>query len=385
MRFSTLIVSLSLLTTSAAIGAVDHAFLQTPPPARPQAPRPPQGQQPPAQAPAVLRVEPPVIDLGRVPPSTHHPVSFVVRNVSPQPVKILEAKPSCKCTTFASIAGRVLAPGAMVKIDATMDAPSMPGPKDAQIFIVVEGVERPVIAMIKSVVVMPIEADPPFVDIRENKLRAIAKIAAADGKPFRVLSAGGKAPVFADASGQPISAPTEPQSSYVLVSDFTGVPAKELMQYWVVETDRADCPIVPVQVRHELTGIRFDPTAAERRWLWSEALVNAGRINAGEPFLGTVEIAKYDPPKVTTPMPSGWSTVQSVRSLSPLATVELDKAEPRGDKVSVHFRLTPKPEASGKCIYIPIEVKTASGSGRFFVTASVSSAAPAAPPAGGTR
>jgi|GEM_PF-668400 len=363
MLLNALIVSMSFMNGAA----------QAAPPARPQAPSAPQAPRAPQapQAAAVLRVEPPVIELGRVPPSTHHPVSFTVRNISSSPQRIIEAKPSCKCTTFESVAGRVLQPGETLKIEATMDAPGVPGPKDAHIYIVVEGIERPVIAGIKSVVVMPIEADPPYVDIRGGKLRATAKIASLDGKPFRVLTAGGAAPVFADASGKVIGAPSEPQSQYVLVADFNGVATNDIMQYWVVESDRDDCPLVPVQVRHEATGVRFDAGAVRRRWLWSESLVNAGRINAGEPVVVTVEFSRYDLPGPTADLPPGWGRVEQVVSQSELASVELDGVDARGDKTAISVRFTPQANAAGKCIYVPVEVRTPTGPGRFFVVASV--------------
>lgn len=359
------------------------------PPSRPQPPRP--GGQPAQrgqpQQPAPIVVDPPLVQLGRVTPSSKHPVRFTIRNITSAPVKILDARPSCKCTTLESLAGRVLQPAEAITLDTTMDAPTVPGEKDAHIFITVEGFDRTIQASIKAMIVMPIEADPPFVDIRGGKLRAVTKIVAADGKPFRVLSAGGKAPVFAGADGKPVAAPTAPQASVSLVADFAGVPNDQLMQYWVVETDRDDCPIVPVQVRHEVTGVKFDATSAQRRWMWGESLLNAGRVAPGAKFPAVFEFSKYDPPGTKSPPPANWGKVLLVKSLSPLLTAELVSTDTRGDKVVVNLQLTASPDASGKCIYAPIEVTTASGKGRCFVTASVrpaaaATAASAAPGAG---
>jgi len=338
-------------------------------PTRPQVPD--RGAAPSAAAPSPIRVEPRTVSIGRVAPSTHHPVSFTIRNVSSEIVTIVEAKPSCKCTAMQSIAGRAIPPGGTLKLDATFDAPSVPGEKDAHIFILTQGAERPVTAEIKAMIVMPIEADPPFVDIRNGKLRALVKVAAVDGKPFRILSAGGTLPVYADATGNEIASPNQPQAQFVLVADFTKTAPNDLMQYWVVETDRDDCPIVPVQVRHELTGVKFDPTSADRRWLFGESLINAGRLNVAQPFSGVVEFTSFAPRGVTGAPPAGWDKVQSVRSLSPDATVEMDGVDARGDKVSVRFRLTPTAAAAGRCIYVPVELTTGTGTGRFFVTASV--------------
>lgn len=339
---------------------------------RPPAPRPNQPAAAPQQQPAPLRVEPAVIDLGRIDASSKHPVQFTLRNITNAPQTILDARPSCKCTALNALAGRTLQPGEAIALDATMDAPSMPGDKDAQIFILVEGFDRRIVATIKSVVVMPIESDPPFVDIREGRLRATTRVVARDGKPFRILSAGGNAPVFADAQGRATTPPSSPQAEYQLVADFTSVPTDQLMQYWVIETDRADCAIVPVQVRHEATGLQFDPTAPRRRWLWSESLFNAGLVAAGTTMPAVFEISRYDPPRGQSgPAPMNWGEVIRVASRSPLLTAELLNTDTRGDKVVITMNITFAPEADGRSIYVPIEVTTPTGTGRCFVTASV--------------
>lgn len=364
----------------------------TPPAGAPGAPGRPQVTPPvaaptrPAAPPIVI--EPSQTNLGRVGPGTHHPVVLTIRNVSASPVKILDARPSCKCTTLSSVAGTVIPPGGQVKLEATMDAPNVPGEKDAHVFVTYEGANRPAGATITAMVTMQIEADPPFVDIRNQKLRALTKISALDNTPFNVISAGGKPPVFADQNGKVVPPPSAPESRYWLLADFTNVPPHELMQYWIVETDRPDCPIVPVQVRHEVTGIKFDPTATQRGWLWSESLVNAGRIEAGKTYSYVVEIARYETPGAPSAAREGWGAVKGVQSLSTLASAALESVDTRGDKVSVKFSFTPNASTAGKCIYVPVEVTTATGAGRCFVTASVVPAKPAAPqaaPGGGAK
>lgn len=341
-------------------------------PALPSRSAPQQPPHGPPGSPTNLQLDPPAIDLGRVAPASRHPVSFTLRNVSAQPLRILEAKPSCKCTTFDSLAGRVLAAGASLRLDATFDAPTVPGEKDAHIFIAVEGFQRPAIAIIRAKIVMPIESEPPYVDIRGGNLRSSVRVTAIDGKPFRIRSAGGAPPRLLDEKGAAVEPGMEPQQRFVVLADFSKVPPDKLMQYWLIETDRDDCPIVPVQVRHEATGLKFDPTSAQRRWLFGESLVNAGRLDVGETYEGVVEITDYKPRGVETPPPPEWSDVRDVRSASPLATVELKGKESRGGKVSLPFRFTPTVEAAGQCIYVPVVVTTATGEGRFYVAASVS-------------
>jgi len=368
----------------------------TPPPTRPPTTRPstsppaqPAGRpgaaapapQAPSQAQAgLLSVEPPDIHLGRVAPGSRHPVSFTLRNISNGPVTITETKSSCKCTAITSLANTVLAPNETATIQATFDAPSLPGEKDAHIFITVKGLQRPMLATIRAVVRMAVESDPYFVDIRGGKLKPTVRVVARDQKPFRIRSAGGLAPKFIETNASE-GDPNAPRTEWYLEADFSIITPENMMQYWVVETDRDDCPIVPVQVRHELTGVRFDEKRGTRFWAFGESLINAGRLEVGKPYHGVVEIAAYNPGVAAPPPRSDWGDVKSLAVSGSMGQVELLGTDTHGDKVVVRFQYTPSAAAAGRCIYEPIELTSASGSGRFFLTASVAEA----PSGGGTR
>lgn len=327
------------------------------------------GRQPTA---APLRFEPATIDLGAVAPASRHPVRFVVRNISQKPVVIEDTRSSCKCTAITSLAGITLAPNASAVIDATMDAPTVPGEKDAFIYVTVQGADRPAVAKISAIVRMAVEANPYYIDIRGGKLSSVVHVRSIDGRPFRVLSAGGEAPKFVSTGDGAGKDPSTPQLEWYLEADFSRTPTDKLMQYWVVETDRDDCPLVPVQVRHELTGVKFDEGRDIRFWIFGDSLANAGRLRVGESYEGVIDISPHNPRRgVLTPPRPDWGEVRSLQATSPLAKVELLGVEPHGDKVSVRYRFTPTAEAAGKCIYEPVELRTATGAGRFYVTASV--------------
>ncbi len=347
------------------------------PPARPSAPAAPAAPAAPQQSTGPLRVEPREIALGTVDPGSRHPVKFTVRNVSKQPVTIIESKSSCKCTAITSLAGTVLQPGGTATIDATMDAPALPGDKDAHIFIIWDENAPPLTATIKAVVRMAVEAVPTFVDIRGGKLLQNVRVKAHDGKPFKILSAGGAAPKFG-AGDSAAAAAGESKAEWEIVADFRGIPGDRMMQYWIVETSRDDCPVVPVQVRHEMTGVRFDEKRNQRFWIFGDSLVNAGRLPAGQAYDGVVEFSPYNPVRGSTaPPPPGWDEVVSLTSASPDGSAELLGTDLHGSKVVIRFRFTPSASSAGRCIYAPIELKTKTGSGLFYLVASV--------PAGGAK
>jgi len=358
------------------------------------APTPPAGRSAPpipagstARAGAPLRIEPPQILLGAVAPRSQNPIKFTIRNVSSKPVTIIEAKASCKCTTMNSLDGTVLEPGGTAVIDATMDAPSLPGEKDAHIYITYDEAERAVVASVRAVVRMEVEADPPFVDIRGGKLQTIVKVKAFDGKPFRVVSAGGEKPRYGSTEQIAAARKGEARTEWQMMADFGSIPSDRIMQYWIVEIDRDDCPIVPVQVRHELTGVKWDEARNTRQWMFGDSLVNAGRIRANEPYEGTIEITEYSPERgASTPPPPTWSQVLSIRCVGPEGSAEMLGTDSHGSKVVLRYRFTPNEKSAGRCIYAPIEVTTPTGTGRFYLTASVAAppSAPPAPTGGGT-
>jgi hypothetical protein len=144
--------------------------------------------------------------------------------------------------------------------------------------------------------------------------------------------------------------------------------------WWIIETDRADCPILPCRIRHECTGTKADPNYKERKWLFKEPLVNAGRVKPGQTVTLTLETENGEPkagPTRPAQFSPSFKQISSMRSLTPDATVKLLKVQPRGeDEALVSFEFTPSASAKGM-VYAKMRVTSPTGEGDIAVVASV--------------
>ncbi|MFM7481109.1 MAG: DUF1573 domain-containing protein [Planctomycetota bacterium] len=317
--------------------------------------------------PAPVAVEPPQIDFGKVKPGSKLPGKFMLRNMAPSAVTVKSVTPSCKCTDVSLALGTVIPAGGSVEVAATLAVPTTPGEKDAKVFIVFEGFGAPTMAMLKADATLPIRATPAFVDALKGTMTGVVQVSSEDQQPFRVLSAGGVAPTFVNFN----AASDAPRSTYVLRWNFPNVPCEQMPLWWVVETDRPDCPLIPLRFRHECTGMRADPGKEARFWFIPEPLLLANRVALGSSVVVPVVIEHYNPKAKGAVVRADWSEVKSVRSLSPnlVATLEGTKAGAKDD-VEVQVRLAPAPSARG-AIYAPIEITTATGSAVVAVSMQV--------------
>ncbi len=323
-----------------------------------------------AQAPPVV-VDPAIVDFGKVAPGSRHPATFSVKNLGSAPLTIKSVVPSCKCTDVNVLAGTIIAPGAAATLTATLDVPTTPGEKDAKVFLTFEGYPQPVMALLKADANLPIRALPAYVDALKKVTSGSIKLSSEDGKPFRVLSAGGAPPLFEGFD----PAKQEPLASYTLRWAVPAEACESLPLWWIVETDRADCPIIPLRIRHECTGSRADPTKAERFWFFPEPIGVAGRLSAGQSAEVPMVIEHYNPKGKGAVVRPDWSEVKSVRSLTPQFTAELTGTRP-GSKDDLALLLKVSPTAGAKgLIYGMVEVETATGKGQVAVVMQVSAEA----------
>lgn len=305
-------------------------------------------------------------DFGVVAPGSRHPTTFTLRNAGTAAITIARAQPSCKCTDLTPIDGKTLAPGESIELGATLAVPDSPGVKDAKVMISVTGYPGVVMAAMQADVTFPVRVDPAYVDALKGVAAGVVTLRSVDGTPFRVLSAGGRPPRI-----QGFDAVTDaPRSDYRLEWSVAEM-GSPLPQWWVVETDRADCPQLPLRIRHESTGSRFDQGRLTRFWFVPESIVLAGRVKAGTAATLRTSIEHLNPAaqgRVTNPK---WSVVGGMRVPGEEGTVELVSAQPRGsDFVDIAFRFTPTAGRSGP-MYVPVEITTGSGSGLVYVAVTV--------------
>jgi hypothetical protein len=339
----------AFLATSACVGA-------------PQAPAP---DARPAPAPALV-VEPPEVNFGRVEPGSKHPARFLLRNAGSAPLTIASAKPSCKCTDVSPIEGKTIPPGGTLELTAALQVPRSPGEKDAKVMISVAGSPGTVLAKMVADVTQPVRSEPPFVDALKGVSAGTIRLSSIDGAPFRVLSAGGKVPDLVGFD----PAKDAPRSSYEIRWSVAAI-GSPLPQWWVVDTDRTDCPQVPLRIRHETTGVRFDPDQRSRFWFPPESVVLAGTAKAGQPVRLSTTIEHINPAaqgRVTAP---DWGKVSAITVPGGEGAATLVSVTPRGaDFVDLSFDFVPAAGRAG-ALYVPVRITTPTGSGNVFVAVTV--------------
>lgn len=346
---------------AAALAALSMlAAAQGTPPARP-------GPQATAAARIPLLVDPPIVRFGAVAPGTKHPARFVLRNAGRAPLTIERAAPSCKCTDISDVVGKVIEPGGSLELTAALQVPKSPGEKDAKVMISVAGYPGMVLAQMVAEVTQPVRCAPAYVDALKGVQEGVVSFSSVDGKPFRITAAGGRPPLFVGFD----PAKDEPRSQYQLRWRLADIGPAAPPQWWVVDTDRADCPQVPLRIRHETTGARFDPDMNARYWFVPESIVLAGVAKAGAPLALSATIEHLNPAaqgRVTVP---AWGDVSSVSVAAGQGSAQLVSAAKRGtDFVDVSFTFTPAAGPVGPR-YVPVEITTPTGKGTVFVAVTV--------------
>lgn len=222
------------------MGAAGPALAQNPP------------ETPGAQAfvpgPPPLRPEPVALDFGFLAPGEDRSGEVTLTNTSGRPVTILAIQPTCTCTTTSNLTGTVIPPGGTAKFDAKLGASVVPGPRKATVKILAEGFGQALELDVRGEVAMPLRAVPSAITPPPGgpgKGRFV--IESVDRKPFRVLSCGGEPPVFLGFD----PSKDQPKATYVLRYDLESLPRERWPAFWVVETDRADCPVLGLKVRDE--------------------------------------------------------------------------------------------------------------------------------------
>lgn len=198
--------------------------------------------------PPPLRADPVALDFGFLAPGEDRSGEVTLTNTSDQPVTILTLQPTCTCTTTSSLTGTIIPPGGNVRFEAKLGSSVVPGPRKATVKILAEGFGQALEMDVRGEVAMPLRAVPSAITPPPaGPGRGRFVIESVDRKPFKVLSCGGVAPVFLGFDPARDTA----KATYVLRYDLESLPRDRWPAFWVVETDRADCPVLGLKVRDE--------------------------------------------------------------------------------------------------------------------------------------
>lgn len=278
----------------------------------------------PVPGPPPLRSDPSAVDFGFLKVGESRTASVKLTNHGTEPVRILAVQASCSCTTTSDLSGEQVPPGGSVSFNATLGAALVPGPRHATIKVATDGYSRVLEIEVRGEVAMSLRAVPsaitPPPQGSENGRVVIESV---DRQPFTILSSNGAPPqFFGFAPGREV-----PRATYVLRTPLAAVPRDRWPAFWVVETDRADCPVLGLRVRDEKLNVA--PVLRMR-----EYAINVGALRSGESRECTLAIA--DP-------------LQGECSVTGSATLaaQLVSTRPASEGFEAIVRLTPGPGVMG--------------------------------------
>jgi len=337
----------------------------TAPAATPPAPQPPvaqaadlAAQSAPATAPAgsdepvdaqpPVRLDPPVMDFGIIPPSVEREGVVKLINTSSKELEILTVQPSCKCTTLGDdLSGKKIPPGGFVELKAAMKAQSAPGTKRAEIKVLIDGYTQVLNVQLRNEVSLPVRVSPAYLNVVKGQpMTGRTVIESIDKQPFKVCAVGGKRPNLVGFNPDTDA----PRNQYLLEWNFERdfEPGKA-PRYWIIETDRADCPLVDLFVRHESTMPLPKLKLTDYRHTF-------GRIEQGVNPEFTVEISDLPAEE----------RIITAASDSSAAKVELLGTETEGNITKVKLKVIPNADTLG-ITYIPFKLYSTAKQQEIYV------------------
>ena len=315
------------------IGVLTAAvFAADPPPQTSQSEGPYKGI---IMGPPPLTIEPPALDFGFIAPGEEKTGIFTLKNPSNVPLTIVALQPTCTCTSTTDLTGRVIAPGESLQFDASLAAAIATGPRKSTVKVIVQGYSKPLEVDVRAEVVVALRAVPPAINVLPNvPVAGRVVIESIDRKPFRILSVDNAPPSFIGFD----PAKDGVKSTYLVRYDLTRFARDELPAWCLLQTDRADAPVMALKIRNEKMSIV--PVVRMKEYNLNLGLIPA---NGFKDF--TFDMVDWE------------QTVSSVASLSELFTVELLAQERQGKDIQVRCRVTPKPYATGLVQFL-LELKT---------------------------
>jgi hypothetical protein len=230
--------------------------------------------QDPVNAVPPIRVLPPTLDWGTVAPSAIKSGSVQLQNISSEPLKIIAVQPSCKCTTTSDLDGMVIPPGGSIELEADLEAQPNPGPRTTQIRVLFEGYSNVLTITAKADVSRPIRARPPYINaVNGQNPTGSLLVSSIDRSPFKIVGVQGNPPRYSGGNE-----PDQDRNSYILDYDIVDYlqPDGRYPRFVVIETDRADAPLLEVMLRHENSMPSLSPIFKLRIYQ-----MNLGRVAPG--------------------------------------------------------------------------------------------------------
>jgi hypothetical protein len=283
-----------------------------------------------------ITLDPPVLDFGIVPPSVTKVGVVKLINTGTKELEILTVQPSCKCTTLEDLSGKKIPVGGFIELKAEMKAQSSPGGKKADVKVLIDGYTQVINVVLRNEVSLPVRISPAYLNVVQGQAQTGRLIVESiDKKPFKICAVGGKPPNLVGFD----PAKDEPRNQYLLDWDFKrDFPDGVAPRYLVIETDRADSPLVDVFVRHESTfpNVRFK---------FADYRHTFGRMEEGGSHEFIVEVNEL----------AAGERIATAATGSSNAKVEFLGAETEGTLTKINLRVTPNSGVLG-LLYVPFTI-----------------------------
>jgi len=292
--------------------------------------------------PPPLRVEPEVLDFGIVAPSVIKEGVVKLVNTGSKDLEILTVQPSCKCTTLEDMSGRKIPAGGSIELHANMKAQSAPGRKGAEIKVLVDGYTQVVTVQLKQEISLPVRVSPSYLNVVKGQpTTGRTIIESVDKQPFTVCAVGGRRPNLVGFDPEKDA----PRNQYILDWDFErDFSPGEAKRYWLIETDREDCPLVDIFVRHESTvTLPRGPVPTDYRHTF-------GRKEQGSSIDFVLDVTKV----------AADEKIVAAASESSSVKIELIGSSTEGEVTHINLRVVPNSDLLGLA-WVPFKVYTSTG------------------------
>jgi hypothetical protein len=240
------------------------------------------------------------------------------------------------------MSGRKIPVGGSVELKANMKAQSAPGRKGAEIKVLIDGYTQVVTVNLKQEVSLPVRVSPSYLNVVKGQpMKGQTIIESIDKQPFRICAVGGKRANLVGFDPEKDA----PRNQYILDWDFERDFAPgEAKRYWLIETDREDCPLVDIFVRHETTvTLPRGPVPTDYRHTF-------GRKEQGTSVDFVLDVTKMMPDE----------KIVAAASSSSACKVELIGSSVEGEVTHINLRVTPNDDLVGLA-WVPFKVYTSTG------------------------
>ncbi len=286
-------------------------------------------RRPPNPVAAPVRFDPEFLDFGDVAPDAKVQGRVRMINSVDRPIEIESVQPACACSV-AELDTKVVAPGRSAELTIGFTAQPAPAFVDTGVDIVVKDYAQPIHLRTVAHVNYGIRAVVNFEPEHQRREGRI-ELTSVHGRPFRVLSANFRTPVFLDGF-EPST--DEPRQKYSIRWDLTGIEAPLLPKRFIVETDDSESPIIDLPVEN----LEWEPERRVWAWAYGTPRIMMGVLSPGLEREAIVPIRVHGgapgEPEVVSVEPAG-------------ATAVMEESSRDGSLLKARLRVRPNPEARG--------------------------------------